>query len=337
MKFGITNQTALPPGRTDTESLLNTVEQIVAADECGFDGFWLTEHHFDPYGMACLEPILAHAAAKTRRIRLGAAVWVTPLHHPLRLAENVAALDVLSGGRVNFGVGRGYAVAEFAGFGVDIAQNKAMHEEALDVILRAWTQDEICHEGRFWRIPHSQVHPKPLQKPHPPLFQPLISPGSMDEAVAQGRHAILGPRFQDVETVIPQMMARWRASLAGSGKPLEALVTLPVYVAETDAEARRDLAEPLMWIKQAWVNVMPDTDQPAQTQMKARIAGLSFDETFATCLAGGIETVAARLAALQRQAGLEHVLCSMHFGSLSNEHVLRSMELMARHIVPRFR
>ena len=76
-------------------------------------------------------------------------------------------------------------------------------------------------------------------------------------------------------------MARWRASLAGSGKPLEALVTLPVYVAESDAEARRDLAEPLMWIKQAWVNLMPDTDQPAQTQMKARIAGLSFDETFA--------------------------------------------------------
>src|SRR5687767_2502869 len=119
MKFGLTNQTSLPPGRGDAATLAECVEQIVAADELGYDGFWLTEHHFDTYGMACLSPILGYAAARTRRIRLGAAVWVTPLHHPLRLAEDVAALDVLSGGRINFGVGRGYAPVEFAGFDVD--------------------------------------------------------------------------------------------------------------------------------------------------------------------------------------------------------------------------
>jgi alkanesulfonate monooxygenase SsuD/methylene tetrahydromethanopterin reductase-like flavin-dependent oxidoreductase (luciferase family) len=132
-------------------------------------------------------------------------------------------------------------------------------------------------------------------------------------------------------------MAQWRAALAGSGKALEALVTLPTYVAETDAEARRDLAEPLMWLKATWVGMMPPPASEAQRQVQTRIAGLNFEETFATCFAGSVESVRARFRWLREHAGVEHALCSMHFGALPPERVLRSMELMARKVMPEFR
>jgi alkanesulfonate monooxygenase SsuD/methylene tetrahydromethanopterin reductase-like flavin-dependent oxidoreductase (luciferase family) len=328
VKFSLIHQTSLPAGKSDVQVLQDTVEQIVAAERLGYEAFWLTEHHFSPYGMACLEPILGYAAARTQRIRLGASVWVTPLHHPVRLAENVAALDILTGGRLNFGVGRGYAEQEFAGYGVSIQENRSIHEETLDIVLRAWSDEPVAYEGRYWQIAPVDVRPKPLQRPHPPIYQPLISPPSMAEAIAAGRNAVFGPRFQPMEVVL-NMTRPWKAALAAAGKQLEALITLPVYVAESDAEARRDLAEPLMWLKQQWIEQQPPGRMSA-------IGAMTFEQTYPTCLAGEPEAIIARLRWLAEHADAKHVLCSMHFGSLPQARVLRSMELFSRHVMPAF-
>jgi alkanesulfonate monooxygenase SsuD/methylene tetrahydromethanopterin reductase-like flavin-dependent oxidoreductase (luciferase family) len=338
LRFCVINQTALPPGKSETAALNDVVEQIVCAEALGYEGFWLTEHHFGEYGMACLEPILGYAAAKTQRIRLGSSVWVTPLHHPIRLAENIAGLDILSGGRINFGVGRGYVTEEFKGFDVDILENKPLHDEVVDIVLTAWTEECFSYQGRYWKIPPTTLHPKPLQKPYPPIYQPLISPGSIEDAVAKGRNAIFGPRFQNLELVSKQMHA-WQSATAKAGKRLDAVVTLPVYVGESEADSRSVLAEPLMWIKQKWVEQMeqmPDADTGPRAEMKEKIGKMNFAEAYETCIVGDARLVTEKLRWLEHNAGVEHVLCSMHFGSLPQERILKSMELMARHVIPNF-
>jgi len=339
MKFGLINQTALPPGKPEIAALTEVIEQIVCAESLGYDEFWLTEHHFGEYGMSCLAPLLGYAAAKTQRIRLGACVWVTPLHHPVRLAEDVAALDILSGGRINFGAGRGYVTEEFEGFCVDINDNKAIHEEILDIVLSAWTEERFSYQGRHWQIPPTTLHPKPLQKPYPPIYQPLITPGSIEEAVAKGRNAVFGPRFQNLDTV-PRQMQLWRSATARANKNLEAVVTLPVYVAETDTEARHDLKEPLMWIKDKWVEQMEqmvDANTGPRAEMKEKIGKMNFAEAYETCVTGSVDAVTAKLRWLEQNAGVGHVMCSMHFGSLPQEKILRSMELFARRVIPDWR
>jgi alkanesulfonate monooxygenase SsuD/methylene tetrahydromethanopterin reductase-like flavin-dependent oxidoreductase (luciferase family) len=338
LKFGLINQTALPSGKPEAAALKEVIEQIVYAESLGYDEFWLTEHHFGEYGMSCLDPLLGYAVAKTQRIRLGACVWVTPLHHPVRLAEDIAALDILSGGRINFGAGRGYVTDEFAGFCVNIEENRSIHEEVLDIVLSAWTEERFSYQGRYWQIPPTTLHPKPLQKPYPPIYQPLITPGSIEEAVAKGRHAVFGPRFQSLE-IVPRQIELWRTATARANKSLEAVVTLPVYVAETDTEARHDLREPLMWIKRKWVEQMEqmvDANTGPRAEMKEKIGKMNFSEAYETCITGNVDTVNAKLRWLEQNAGVRHVMCSMHFGSLTQEKILKSMDLLARRVMPNF-
>ncbi len=334
MKFGLIHQTALPPGKSEAAAIAGAVEQICCAEELGYDGSWLTEHHFSPYGMGAVDSILSFAAARTKRIRLGASVWVTPVHHPIRLAENVATLDVLSGGRVNFGVGRGYGPTELRGFGSSPQEAKAMHDEAVDIVLKAWTQDEVSYEGRFWKFPPVRVSPKPVQRPHPPVFQPLISPGSVEEAIANNRNAIFGLRFMPLD-LAPGMLGAWRTAQAKAGKQLQEVVNISVYVAESEAEAKRHIAEPMMWLKRQFAELLPDDQRGSD--LRRRLLDMGVDETYKTCVAGTAEQVTESVRWLRREAGVEYLLCSMHFGALEQEHILRSMELFARNVMPNFR
>jgi alkanesulfonate monooxygenase SsuD/methylene tetrahydromethanopterin reductase-like flavin-dependent oxidoreductase (luciferase family) len=334
VKFGLIHQTALPDGKADAVAIADALEQIVDADALGYDGAWLTEHHFSPYGMGSASTILSSAAAKTRRIRLGASVWVTPIHHPVRLAEDVATLDVLSDGRVNFGVGRGYGPLELSGFGVAPAEAKARHEEAVDVVLKAWTEPVLSHDGQFWQIPPIEVHPKPVQKPHPPVFQPLISPGSVEDAVAKDRNAIFGVRFLPLE-LTANLMDAWRTALAAAGKRLSAVVNVSVYVAESDAEARRHIEGPAMWLKRQFAELLPDDVRG--NRVRDQLLAMDFEQTYATCVAGDVRQVTDRVRWLREQAGVDYLLCSMHFGALPQERILRSMELFAREVMPSFR
>src|SRR4030095_4328625 len=140
---------------------------MILAEQLGYDSTWVGEEHFYSFGI-CPSPqlFLTALARETTRMRLGTAISLLPFENPLRKAEDFAMLDILSNGRLNFGVGRGAIPKHFEGFCVDPQQSRARYEEALNIIKQAWTQDSFTYEGDFWQIPPLSVSPKPLQKPH---------------------------------------------------------------------------------------------------------------------------------------------------------------------------
>src|SRR4029453_3113688 len=150
------------------------LEQVRYAEALGFDAVWIAEHHSSRYGIfPSLMPILAHLAAQTTTIRLGAGVSVLPFHHPIRLAEEAAMDDVLSDGRLNFGVGRGSADYEYGNFKIDFASRDTRFQEVLDIILGLWTTEDFTYNGQYYQVDGLTIAPRRLRQPHPPT-PPLI-------------------------------------------------------------------------------------------------------------------------------------------------------------------
>src|SRR5215510_2737771 len=169
MKFGLFYQLPCAPTQAAATRYQETIEQIVYAEELGFDTAWLAELHFNPLFSVMPAPlILAGAVAqRTRRIRLGTAVLLLPLQHPLRTAEEAAVVDLLSQGRLELGVGRGMIAIHFQGFNVPREESRARFEEALTIIKQAWTQETCRFAGKYFHVPETAVVPKPLQRPPP--------------------------------------------------------------------------------------------------------------------------------------------------------------------------
>lgn len=212
------------------------------AEELGFDGLWVGEHHFRGYGTVPSIPLmLAYIAARTERIRLGTGIVVLPLHNPAHVAEQIAQLDVLSGGRVDFGIGRGYQSVEFDGFGADLSEARERFNEALDVILGLWTQKQFKHEGQFYRTGAVDLVPEPLQKPHPPIYVGAVSPETVELYAARGLPILADPAapFRKVQ----KAAETWRATATAAGHDpdgVELVVARSVYAAPTVEQARED-------------------------------------------------------------------------------------------------
>ena len=166
MKFGLFHIVPWHESRTQERSLQEAMEQIELADQLGLDEVWLGEHRFSPHGLLSgIFSFLGQVAARTKHVRIGTAVVVLPLHNPILVAEEVAMLDIISGGRFNFGIGSGYQRQEFEGLGVDMDVSRERFTEAVEVMTRAWTDDTLTYHGKFTNVDNLMVLPKPLQKP----------------------------------------------------------------------------------------------------------------------------------------------------------------------------
>ncbi|HEY7492267.1 MAG TPA: LLM class flavin-dependent oxidoreductase, partial [Candidatus Tectomicrobia bacterium] len=194
MKFGIFYIVQWHESRTQEQALREALEQIELADQLGIDEVWLGEHHFSRHGLLSgLFSFAGHVAARTKHMRIGTAVSVLPFHNPIVVAEEAAMIDILSGGRLDFGVGSGYQRQEFAGLGVDVNEGRARFREALDVITRAWTEEKLTYHGTFTQVDDLWVIPKPLQQPHPPLYIAVsTSPASVEYAASRNIPVIVG-------------------------------------------------------------------------------------------------------------------------------------------------
>ncbi|MBB6172928.1 alkanesulfonate monooxygenase SsuD/methylene tetrahydromethanopterin reductase-like flavin-dependent oxidoreductase (luciferase family) [Nocardiopsis mwathae] len=235
-------------GQSHREVYDHHIELVELAEELGFDGVRLAEHHFRDYGVVpSILTFLGHLAARTERLRLGTGIVVLPLHHPVHVAEQAALVDVLSGGRLDFGVGRGYQSFEFDGFGVDLAEARARFDESLDVVLGLWSGKEFRHTGDFSRVAPGladgvRLHPAPLQAPHPPVHVAAVSPETVERYAARGLPILADPAapFRRVA----EAAAAWRATATAHGHDPEAaelVVSRSVYVAPTAEQARADL------------------------------------------------------------------------------------------------
>ncbi|MGF7160002.1 alkanesulfonate monooxygenase SsuD/methylene tetrahydromethanopterin reductase-like flavin-dependent oxidoreductase (luciferase family) [Rhodoligotrophos appendicifer] len=227
--------------------------EVMEAEEDGFDSVWIAEHHFsNTYGILP-DPFayLAYLAAKTSRIKLCAGVMVVPLHHPMRIVENAAFIDILSKGRFQLGLGSGYRPYEFDGLGVDYEERRAIQQEAIPLILDGFHKKRMMHQGKYFtiKIPEDrEIFPQPIQRPHPPIYLGAGTDGSIIQAARNG-FGLMQSSLPSAE-VLGQHIDLYRrhmheapALLAQNPAFGQTDVVRMVYVAETDAKAREDSEE----------------------------------------------------------------------------------------------
>src|SRR3954451_17541900 len=196
MRFGLFGSAAARRGSGEfdsAEGYRDFIEYNVEAEALGFHGTFVVEHHFTGYGqVSATLSLLTWLGARTRWLRLGTAVIVLPWHNPVLLAEQAATLDLLSGGRLDFGIGKGYRHNEFVGFRIPMEEAEARFEESIDVITQAWTSDaRFSHRGRFWQFENIVVEPPCVQRPHPPFWQGAGHPGSIRRVAARGHNLLI--------------------------------------------------------------------------------------------------------------------------------------------------
>jgi alkanesulfonate monooxygenase SsuD/methylene tetrahydromethanopterin reductase-like flavin-dependent oxidoreductase (luciferase family) len=237
--FGSAEAGSERPGAALGEGFHDFVELNVEAEALGYRATFLVEHHFTGWNqVSATLQLLTWLAARTTTLRLGTAVLVLPWHNPVLLAEQAATLDLMSGGRLDLGVGKGYRHTEFEGFCIPPGEAQARFDEALDVLLKAWTtRGRFSHEGRFWRFKGVVVEPPPRQAPHPPLWAGAGSPASIRRAAARGHNLILD-QFASAE-LVGERIALFRSEAEAHGRrydPLQVVVARDLCVVDSECE-----------------------------------------------------------------------------------------------------
>lgn len=333
MRIGLFHSIQWPEGSDQSDRYEQALAQACTAEQSGFDSVWLTEHHFSRHGIVSDSlTVLGHLAARTSAVRLGTAVSVLPLHHPLRLAEAAATVDQLSRGRLDVGLGLGYQPGEFAGFGVDIAEKQDRFTEALEVLRQVWSTDEpVTFEGKFWSFTDAAPQPRPYQRPHPPFWLATASPEGLATCAAEDWGVLL-PQGTSL-AVTAQQMERYTGALAGAGKsPSDARVYLAraTHVAATDEQAWTEAEGP-------YVDFLGYADKLRRATAGGAAGGRSpFDldaDLRDSALFGSPDTVLAGLRTI-RNLGIDRVMLFLHMGGLPHEKILSSMDLLAREVIP---
>jgi alkanesulfonate monooxygenase SsuD/methylene tetrahydromethanopterin reductase-like flavin-dependent oxidoreductase (luciferase family) len=339
------------------------VEQIELADRAGFATVWAVEHHFLEEFSHCSAPevFLSAVAQRTTDIRIGHGVVLLPwrFNHPIRVAERAAALDIMSKGRLEFGTGRS-SLAEQAGFEIDPEKSREMWQEAMRVIPQMWMQERFSHRGRFFSIPERPIIPKPIQKPHPPMWVAATSPEAWELAGLNG----LGCLGLTVWLDLPELGARMKLYRQGLERctPAGAFVNDQVGVftiahcAETTAGAVHNGAvDATMW----YVTYVMRALASVPAEMAGRVGGVApyqdvarhfpLFERYEKCGRVSFEEIDERdmvivgdpdkcIEKLKRyeQAGADHVLCLMQVGRLEHREVMKSVELFGKYVIPEF-
>lgn len=245
MKFGVLQFFSWPGRRTPLPTVYDRAfERMKIMDDSGYDAVWLAEHHFSTYSVCPSVHIMGtHIAAHTTRLRIGTAVSLAGFYHPLRLAEEVALLDVISGGRVNWGAGRGFDPTEHKAFGVAPADSYAKFRESVDIVLKAWNNERITHDGEFWQFDGIEVLPKPFQDPMP-VWIAASSQEAMSWAAKRGHSIMMSPHSTHPE--IRENRAHYQSeleaagfSIAGRDIPMARTVALAETQQEAEAIGRR--------------------------------------------------------------------------------------------------
>ena len=353
MRFGTFYFFQAAPGQRHQDIIRGELDQIVWSEELGFDEIWLTEHHFINYGLSVDPAALAAAAAsRTQRIRIGLAAAILPFHHPVRLAEQMALVDIISNGRLDVGVGRGNRPMEFRGYRVPQEESRDRFDEAVEIMRRAWTEERFSYDGRFFKVPEMSVIPKPVQRPHPPLYQVCVSKDGIENTALRGWPMLNSVLFGPVDQLIGSRDI-YVDTLKKAGRGADEIKSLlarwgvsrQIYVAETDARALAEAKDAELWYQESFRKfVVPDrieeahpSLQPAFRAMAERLSKITWEGLVAETLAFGSPDTVARHIEVMRGMGVGQVMCWMNFGGLAPDKVRRSMELFAREVMPRFR
>jgi alkanesulfonate monooxygenase SsuD/methylene tetrahydromethanopterin reductase-like flavin-dependent oxidoreductase (luciferase family) len=316
------------------EMRLKLAEQY---DRAGFRSYHIAEHHSTPLGLAPSPSVfLAAVAQRTKRLRFGPLLYVTPMYHPLRVAEEVVMLDHMSHGRLELGLGRGASPVEIASFGVDPQLAPAMNREATEVILKALTSDLLDHDGKFYHFKKVRIAARPLQQPHPPLWFAPTEPSRAADAAGLKGHVVTLIPDPGVKALTGAYRAAWQAAgNTGAAMPLMG-VFRHVVVAQNDREAL-DIARAAY---RPWRQNMAFLWDWAGIEFPIRSI---YPEDFDTLLARGMgiagapETVRRYIAATVAATGITYFVADLAFGHIPFAAASRSVDLFAREVMPHFR
>jgi alkanesulfonate monooxygenase SsuD/methylene tetrahydromethanopterin reductase-like flavin-dependent oxidoreductase (luciferase family) len=350
VKFGLFYQLPSTADQSEPARYQETIEQIVLADQFGFDVAWLAELHFFRNFSIMPSPLMVAVAVaqRTRRIRLGTAVTLLPFHHPLRAAEEAATADLLTGGRLEYGVGRGTIAVHFQGFGMARDESRERFEEALEIIVRAWTEERITYKGRFYQVADIAVEPRPLQKPYPPIRIAANSPETAEFAGRKGYDVLVASPINPVPGFYEHIRA-YRAALKTGARPehpgdVAALffVCPQTSRAAARAEAERSLLHYFRTIgEQAMLGGRGQYEGSYAylEQVRARAAAMTYetvDETMAVY--GSPAECIARINDVYQHSGIDQLVCWFNAGGLiPHRDVMATMERFASQVIPAVR
>jgi alkanesulfonate monooxygenase SsuD/methylene tetrahydromethanopterin reductase-like flavin-dependent oxidoreductase (luciferase family) len=348
VKFDLFYQLPSVAGQQSEQRYAELIEEACEADRLGFHTLWLAEVHFMHRFSLLPAPmlLLAAIAQRTQRLKLGLAVNLLPLHHPVRLAEESATLDILSGGRLEFGAGRGSFTSNYRGYQVAMDESRERFVEGVEFVRQAWLQPRLTFEGRFFHVADLEVIPKPLQKPHPPIRIATNSPDTFSVAGSMGL-PIFAAAGVNPPNIFNARLDRYRQAAAEANHVLPAdwLAYQMMVFPGRDAQRVRQIVEPSMrhYMEVTTEFLEPQSPSPEHVaqleKIKHRMRTTTYESIAAnTALFGEPASCVDRITELQEQFGITRIGCWFEFGGLKgHREVIDAMRLFAGQVMPHFR
>lgn len=348
MEFGVFHEFPSLAGRPDDDAFDEAFDLVDTAERGGLDAMWLAELHFDPARSVLSSPLCVASAiaARTRRIRIGIAVQVLPLCHPLRLAEEAATVDQISRGRLILGVGRSGVAQTYEAYGIPYAESRDRFTEALDIVLRAWRETRFSYDGRFHRFQDVTTTPRPYRDRLPDIRMAATSADTFPAIGRLGVPIFVGIRHEP-SSAVADNLRRYREAYRAAGHPGEPRVFLrfPAYLAETDARARAEAEPSLLHYYRAQAALLSESARRTggsagdrRLEQARELELMTFDEALrGMVLIGAPDTVAEKLLGLREELGLAGVLMELNAGGLTpHAHVKTALQLLCAEVMPRF-
>lgn len=334
MRFGIFDHVD-DDGQPLHRQLEDRLRMAEVYDRCGFHAYHVAEHHGTPLGRSPSPSVLLAALAqRTQRLKFGPLVYCLPLYHPLRLIEEVAMLDSLSGGRLQLGVGKGASPIEAGFFGVEMDEQRALFDEALEVLLQGLTCDELTYEGAHFRFDRVPMRVKPLQQPHPPLWYGAGSPASIQWCAREGINIVTLAHGERVRQVADLYRSEWLSHGGDLAHMPLVGVSRHMVVADTDEKALA-IARPAylrwrdsfaqLWIERGYPRPFTEIYPDSWDELQAR----------GNCCAGSPATVRT-FVEREAERGITYLVGWFAFGDMRLPQVTRSAELFAAEVMPAF-
>lgn len=349
MEFGMFHEFQRLPGASEASAFADSFAQVDAAERMGLDAMWLAELHFNPERSVLAAPLLLATAiaARTMRMKIGTAVQVLPLCHPLRLAEEIATVDQLSNGRLIFGVGRSGFAHTYRTYGVDYGESRERFSETLAIVKRAFSEERFSHAGKYFSYDDVRLAPRPIQQPWPEIRVAAASPDTYEEMGTMGHPIFVAARTGNLSELAPHVKT-FRDAWRMAGHPGRGAVYLrvPVYVADSDQAAQEEPRESILHLLRtiganlaASANLASARAIENRAARGARMQTIDYDEVLRErMIVGTPATVIARLKQLEAELGLDGILAELNPGSrIPHTQVMTALRLLCEEVIPAFK
>jgi probable F420-dependent oxidoreductase len=332
MRFGLLLNTQFPPGESATKRFEGLLDQVRAARDNGFASVWVSQHYLaSPFQMLQPLPVLGRMAAEAGSMQIGTNIFLLPIHNPVYVAEQVATLDVVTGGRFIFGCGLGYRPEEFDAFGVEMKSRVSRFLEVLQVARRLWTEEEVTHEGRHFRLQRAVLTLKPVQRPHPPVWIAASGDPAVERAAQHGDAWLINPHAS--LSTLERQMALYRRALAGAGRPFPG--DAPLLKELRIADSRRaalDEARPYLEKKyRAYAEWGLDKPMPKEESLSVPFDDLARDRF----IVGTPDECRADIERHARVLGVHHFIFRVQWPGMPHEDALVQIARLGREVIGR--